>query len=111
MSSFISKSACRGNRPAHLLSYRYYQRQRLVSHLLRERGVARFIVAPYGYGKTGLALEYADTIFGFSGVYWINCKSPCFIRDLDEGSIATDCLRFDPKMMLVVFEDVPPLDA
>ena len=111
MSSFISKSACRGNRPAHLLSYRYYQRQRLVSHLLRERGVARFIVAPYGYGKTGLALEYADTIFGFSGVYWINCKSPCFIRDLDEGCIASDCLRFDPKMKLVVFEDVPPLDA
>ena len=111
MSSFISKSACRGNRPAHLLSYRYYQRQRLVSHLLRERGVARFIVAPYGYGKTGLALEYADTIFGFSGVYWINCKSPCFIRDLDEGGMAANCLRFDPKMKLVVFEDVPPLDA
>ncbi|MBO4353188.1 MAG: SARP family transcriptional regulator, partial [Eggerthellaceae bacterium] len=111
MSVFISKSACRGNRPDHLLSYRYYQRQRLVTYLLKERGVARFIVAPFGYGKTGLALEYADTIFGFMGVYWINCKSPCFIRDLDEGSIAVDCMRFDPKMRLVVFEDLPFLDA
>ena len=111
MSSFIAKAACRGSRPSHLLSYRYYQRQRLVSRLLKERGVARFIIGPYGYGKTGLALEYADTIFGFAGVFWVNCKSPCFVRDLDEGSIAADCIRYEPRARLVVFEDVPFLDV
>ena len=111
MSNFITKSACHGNRPGHLLSFRYYQRQRLVSRLIKERGVARFIVAPFGYGKTSLALEYADTIFGFEGVYWINCKSPCFIRDLDKGEIASSCVERDSKTKLVVFEDVPFLDA
>lgn len=110
MSTFISKSACRGNRPANLQSLRYYQRQRLVSRLIKERGVARFVVAPPGYGKTSLVLEYADTVFAFDGVFWINCKSPCFIRDLDEGGVAAACIEADPKMRLVVFEDVPFLD-
>lgn len=73
--------------------------------------MARFIVAPNGYGKSGLALEYAETIFGFDGVIWMNCKSPCFIRDLDNGDLITSHLAAEPAVRLVVFEDVPYLDA
>lgn len=82
-----------------------------MSRLLRERGVARFIVAPDGYGKTTLALEYAEVVFSWAHVFWINGKSPCFMRDLDAGSLASDCLSCDPHAALVVFEDVPSLDS
>ena len=89
MSGFILRAACRGHRPAHLSGVRYYQRSSLVSQLLRERDVSRFIVAPPGYGKTSLVMDYAETMMGFANVIWINGQSPCFVRDLDEGVLAS----------------------
>ena len=43
-------------------------------------------------------------------MFWINGRSPCFIRDLDEETIARDCLSIDKGARLVVFDDVPVLD-
>lgn len=59
MPEFLKKASCRGRRPLHLASRRQIPRPDLIAKLLRERHVARFIVAPDGFGKTGLALEYA----------------------------------------------------
>jgi len=73
--------------------------------------VARFVVAPPGYGKSTLAVEYAETMFGFSHVFWLSGASPCFVRDLDAGTIAADCLALDPKAALVVIDDLPLLDT
>ncbi|MBO4353181.1 MAG: SARP family transcriptional regulator, partial [Eggerthellaceae bacterium] len=110
MRNYVNRSACQGHRPTALRSRRDFSRQRLVALLIRERGVARFIVAPSGYGKSSLVLEYADVVFSFRHVFWLDASSPCFLRDLDDGSLLQQMKESDPKAGLVVFEDVPLLD-
>lgn len=110
MPNFLKNTACQGHRPPHLVAQRHFPRPALIAKLLRERHVARFIVAPGGYGKTSLALEYADTVFRLEHVFWMDGKSPCFLRDLDDVLIARTLLREDPHPFLLVIEDVPPLD-
>lgn len=110
MSDFLTRAACRGRRPQHLDVNRHVPRPDLIARLLRERRVARFVVAPDGFGKTNLALEYADTVFSFEHVFWIDGKSPCFLRDLDDGRIARVLAEADGSPLLAVLEDVPPLD-
>lgn len=109
MPDFLTNAACRGKRPSHLMAYRLYPRPHLVAKLLRERHVARFVVAPDGFGKTTLAMEYADTVFSFDHVFWIDATSPCFLRDLDKGGIAEGIAARDAAPALVVVDDVPPL--
>lgn len=111
MPDFLKNTACRGHRPHHLVVQRHFPRPALIAKLLRERHVARFIVAPDGYGKTGLALEYADIIFKLEHVFWVDGKSPCFLRDLDDALIARTLLREDAHPFLLIIEDVPPLDS
>lgn len=110
MPEFLKKAPCRGRRPLHLASRRQIPRPDLIAKLLRERHVARFIVAPDGFGKTGLAMEYADTVFSFEHVVWLDGRSPCFLRDLDRGVIARTLLEDDPQPFLAVIDDVPLLD-
>ncbi len=111
MAGFIMKSACHGRNPGNGSPHRHIMRPDLCARLLRERHVARFIVAPGGFGKSELALEYADTVFSFRHVFWINGKSPCFLRDLDAGTIAVDCLGYDADAELVVFDDLPVFET
>ena len=110
MSEFLLRSACRGHRPPVGSSSRHVSRPALIARLLRERHVARFIVAPDGFGKTSLALEYADTVFSFEHVFWIDGKSPCFLRDVDVCCMASTLLAAEKKPFLAVIDDVPPLD-
>ena len=109
MSTFMRSSACEGRRPKHLASLRCPLRPDLVSRLMRDRQVARFIVAPDGFGKTSLAFGYAETIFSFRHVIWLNGKSPCFLRDLDSGKLASGARSVDDRCALVVMDDVPQL--
>ena len=111
MVSYVSKSACRGHRPYQYSSAFRYRRPALVSRMLKERQVPRFLIAPEGYGKTAVALEYAETLFGYHGCFWFSCDSPCFIRDLDANKLVRELLSEDNAPQLVVFDDVPPLDA
>lgn len=111
MSTFIESAACRGRRPQGLVARVHHSRSELVARLLRERRVARFLVAPDGFGKTSLAYAYADVVFSFAHVFWLSCRSPCFLRDLDAGLIGPDVLRLDESASLVVFEDLPRLDV
>lgn len=110
MKKFLTNSACNGRRPKGAGGRRRYTRPRLMKKMMEERQVARFLVAPAGFGKTALAVEYADSIFGFGGVYWIDCQSPCFLRDLDAGVIAPTLSSLSSRRSLAVFEDVPYLD-
>ncbi len=109
-SLFISRSACSNRRPSLKLPHHARDRPHLISKLLKERAVARFIIAPFGYGKTCLADEYAETIHYWAHVFWINCQSPCFLRDLDSGIIFESCIAADQELALVVFEDLPELN-
>lgn len=110
MSGFLAQSSCEGRRPSRLKIHRYNSRPHLVSRLLSERNVARFVVAPDGFGKTSVVLEYAETIFHFEHVFWIDARNPRFLRDLDKGIFAEALLEMDSTSFLVVIEDVPRLD-
>lgn len=110
MPTFIEKSCCKGNRPTGVVGLHHNLRSEITGALLRERGVPRFLVAPTGYGKSSCAYEYAQVVFGFDHVFWIKGDSPCFLRDLDEGSILAQISSVDPMAKLVVFDDVPHLD-
>ena len=109
MSGYLSRAACRGRRPVSFSNYNGYARPLLLGRLLQDRGVARFIVAPDGYGKTSLAVEYAETMFSWTHVFWLAAQSPCFIRDLDGGNMADVLAACDDKAALVVFDDIPAL--
>ncbi|WP_417142828.1 AfsR/SARP family transcriptional regulator [Raoultibacter massiliensis] len=79
--------------------------------MIQNRDVVRFLVAPSGFGKTALALEYAESIFGFRDVFWLNAKSPCFLRDVDNATLGTQLASLTRKRSLVVIEDIPDLTA
>ena len=110
MPDFLTKSLCRGHRPQHLAVRRHIPRPDLIAKLLRERHVPRFVVAPDGFGKSAVAAEYAETVFRFERVFWIDAKSPCFLRDLDAGRIASTLSAKEEAPFLAVIEDVPALD-
>ena len=111
MSTFMETAACRGVRPSGIVSSVQRPRSELIARLLKERRVARFIVAPDGYGKSSLVYAYADVVFSFRHTFWINGRSPCFLRDLDASTMALAMRRIDDAPCLVIFEDVPRLDA
>ncbi len=91
-------------------SGRQVVRPRLIQKMMGERAVARFLVAPAGFGKTSLALQYAEEIVGLSHVWWMDAEDPCFLRDLDNGRIRASVLGMSAQGDLAVFEDVPYLD-
>ena len=109
MADYVSQAACRGLRPQTVATRHRHARPHLVSRLLAERRVARFIVAPPGMGKSVLAAEYAALVLDFDGVMWFNAQSPCFIRELDDGDFAGRVLNSGFTVRLVVFDDVPAL--
>ena len=110
MRNFISHSACCGRRPKGLGPSRIHARPRLLKKMMENRAVARFVVAPRGFGKTSLVCEYAESIFDFENVFWINGQSPCFLRDLDDRIVAPSLFDASRHRSLVVFEDIPHLD-
>lgn len=110
MPTYVSQSVCAGTRPNHLVSLSLLSRPAHVARLLRERHVPRFMVAPAGSGKTSLALDYAETVFSLRNVFWLDGKSPCFLRDLDNGAIAKKMSSVSEKPFLLVVDDVPILD-
>lgn len=111
MADFLSSSLCRGRRVRLVQALRIKSRPHLVARLMQQRTVPRFIVAPAGFGKTHLALEYAQTVFNLEHVSWIDGKSPCFLRDLDSRRLASRLAELDPALALVVFDDLPRLSG
>lgn len=111
MREFFNSCACRGARPHHLQSLAHISRPALTSRMLRERSVVRCIVAPVGYGKTGLAFDYANTVFNLEHTFWIDASNPCFLRDLDKMKLKSSLDVVDSEPYLAIFEDVPHLDA
>lgn len=109
MNSFLNATACDGRKPRHLEGSLHHSRPAILKELLYRRDAVRFLVAPTCFGKTAAALEYAERIFGFEGVFWVNAQSPCFIRDLDKGTIASSLIAQGARASLAVFEDVSPL--
>ena len=110
MSTFVETCFCRGRGPLGITTPHHHDRPDLIATMLRERHVARFIVASHGFGKSSLAFEYAQIVFAFQHVFWVKGTSPCFLRDLDAGTFVDAVLRLDRQAALVVWDDVPPLN-
>ena len=110
MANFLSACACHGARPNSVDIKDTHIREHLIAKLMQERKVLRSIIAPSGFGKSILAAQYADIVFSFKKVFWIDCQSPCFIRDLDSNEIASHIIQICENPNLVVFDDVSVLD-
>ena len=110
MKDYISLALCKGLSPVRNLG-RVRTRARLMNLLLAHRDRVRIIEAPAGFGKSSLASDYADTVFAFNRVFWFDCTSPCFVRDLDAGNLAECIFAVEPQTACVVFDDVPVLSA
>lgn len=111
MADFIMNSICGGCRPKHLRGRRMHQRVKLLSRMMQKRDAVRFLVAPSGFGKTALVAEYAESIFAFQNVFWLNAQSPCFLRDIDKGALGPSLISHARAASLVVIEDLPQLTA
>ena len=111
MSNFISACMCKGIRPKQFSIARPHLRSDAISRLMRERNVLRCLIAPGGFGKSTLASEYADVVFSYEHVFWVDAQSPCFLRDLDKGTLGHDILKRDPAAALVVFDEIGSLDG
>lgn len=110
MADYLSRCACGGRKPARIKASSYYPRNNLISQLIKYRHLIRMIVAPATFGKSFIAFEYAEEVFSFNHVYWLDGKSPCFLRDLDDGSLARSLVKHKKgKPALVVIEDIPYL--
>lgn len=106
----MQSCCCGGRQPSGIVSKKRISRPEAVGLLLKDRKVPRFIVAPDGYGKTHVAFEYACIIFAFRHVIWIRCASPCFLRNLDAGILASEIAAADDGAALVVLDGLPVLD-
>ena len=111
MVHFINACACHGGRPNSLHGLSYHSRQDLLARLIKRRHHVRVLSAPSLYGKTSLLLEYAEIIFSLEKVYWMDGRSPCFLRDLDNGEIESSFLSSQINEGLFIVDDLPPLDA
>lgn len=107
----MQSCCCKGRQPQGIVAKKRISRPEAVGLLLKDRSVSRFLVAPDGYGKTHVAFEYACIIFAFKHVMWIRCSSPCFVRDLDADIITREVSAIDPETALVVFDELPVMDA
>lgn len=110
MGDFVASCLLHGQRPSAVSSQQQYSRPDLITKLLRERDVARFVVAPSGFGKTMLACEYARTVFSFKKTFWIDARDPRFVLHLDDRTLADYLIGNMTGKMLAVFEDVPLLE-
>ena len=109
MSKFVGRSACRGIAPK-FFGAGLIERNELINKMMKNRLVPRLIVAPNGFGKSVLAAQYANLTLNFKDTFWIDCTSPCFIRDIDSGDLFKDLLSYKGHAKLVIFDDLPELD-
>ena len=111
MNNYIMSASCKGSRPKALAPSCHAFRQAAISKLMKDRSVARFVVAPSGFGKTTLAMQYAQLVFDFKHVFWFDGANPFFLRHLDAGDFAQQILKHDKSAALCVFDNTPLLDS
>ena len=107
MTAYLKERLCKGFPPHRLIVAGAFVRDSLVSRMMLDRKLIRLVCAPSGMGKTTLVYMYAQIVFSFEGVLWIDAFHPCVLRDLDNGSLAVKMREVVSPGSLVVFEDVP----
>lgn len=110
MSKFIANAVCKGQKPRQLMGTTFFHRNTLLARMMRDRAKVRYLVAPTGFGKTLLAGSYVQIVNGYEHAVWLNAQNPCFLRDLDAGSIADEILDVTREGDVVVIDDLPRLE-
>ena len=111
VATFIQSCACNGARPRQISKTPFVLRNRLLSRMMHDRAHVRYLLAPTGFGKTALAASYAQLVNSFEETAWVDGSNPCFLRDLDKGTMGEKLLSVVGQGAVVVFDDVPALDS
>lgn len=111
MADFISVSLCRGKRPRQFSTAHVQGRPHLIERMMSHRRVARFLVAPPGYGKSFVALEYAHHVFGLEDTIWLSAFESEFLRKLDATTLDRDVLECGERLSLIVVDGVAHMDV
>lgn len=115
MNNYIFQATEESPHLSSLANSNLWNRNRLVVHLLSRREAVRVLYAPALYGKTVLALQYAQTVFDFDHVAWIDAQDPRFVCDLDNSAIVDKLMGCHPLKLVVIdgVDDLSPdrLDA
>lgn len=109
--TFITHSACKGNPPQQFSNTTHFARNALLGQMMRNREAVRYILAPFGFGKSLLACSYADLVNNFEHTFWLDGENPCFLRDLDAQTLLPDLLDTTKAGDLIVFDDIAHLGA
>lgn len=109
--TFITHAACKGNPPQQFSTTTYFARNTLLGQMMRNREAVRYILAPFGFGKSLLACSYADLVNNFEHTFWLDGENPCFLRDLDAQTLLPDLIDATVAGDLIVFDDIPHLGA
>lgn len=92
----------------HLAASDLHERGEALLLLLADRSIPRIVCAPPLYGKSVLALQYAQIMFEDDRVLWINAADPRFLRDLDAGALVA---YLSDETKLLVIDEVAALSS
>lgn len=107
MTSYLKERLCSGFCPQRIRVAGAFMRDALVSRMMLDRDRVRLICAPTCMGKTTLAFSYAQVVFSFQNVLWLDASHPCVLRDLDDGSLVEKIASVMKQGKgLVVLDDV-----
>ena len=107
--SYVKHSFCNGITPKQYANGTSIARNNLLAYMMRNREAIRYILAPFGFGKSFLARDYAAMVNGFKRTFWLDANNPCFLRDLDANSLLLSILDASTVDDLIVFDNVPCL--
>lgn len=110
MSAYVNRAFCRGVVPVGVPAFDYDRRDQLVK-MLGTSEMVQVITAPSGYGKSSLCASFANSKQGFNKTVWLDCLSPCFIRDLSSHEIQRTLSQSIDDFNICVFDELPHLNV
>lgn len=104
--NYVRRSYFKNSRPQNLLPRIPVRREKLLKKMLRNKGAIKYIYAPSGYGKSSLVFDYIDFNHNWQNVFWFNCQSACFKRDVASDELFQLIMQVCDTPNVVVFDDL-----
>lgn len=109
MMNYVRRSYFKNTKPQNLLPRMPIRRDKVLKKMMRNRGSIKYIYAPSGYGKSSVAYDYVSYVNNWQEVFWFNCQSACFKRDLKEGCLLDKIFECSEMPNIIVFDDLTEL--
>lgn len=106
MMNYVRRSYFKNSKPQNLLPRMPIRRDKVLKKMMRNRGAIKYMYAPSGYGKSSVAYDYVDYNHNWQNVFWFNCQSACFKRDVETGELFDKMLECCETPNVVVFDDL-----